>query len=69
MKIKDIVQENADATTSSSSNIAIVDTPLFHQTIKRIPTKKKYANSPSNDKYNITGEQSVSRRSKNIISK
>ena len=40
MKIKDIVQENADATTSSSSNIATVDTPLFHQTIKRNPTKR-----------------------------
>ena len=67
MKIKDIVHEEADAITSSSGNIATVDAPLFKKPIKRNPTNKKYANSPSYDKYNITGEQNVNRRSKNII--
>jgi len=67
MKIKDIVHEDAEATTSSSGDIATVDAPLFRKPIKRNQTNKKYGNSPSYDKYNITGEQNVSRRSKNII--
>ena len=68
MKIKDIVHEDADATTSSSGDIATVDASLFSKPIKRNQNNKKYANRPSYDKYNITGEQNVSRRSKNIIS-
>ena len=64
MKIKDIVHENS---TTSSGDIATVDASLFRKPLKRNQIKKKYANSPSYDKYNITGEQNVSRRSKNII--
>ena len=49
MKIKDIVQENADASTTSSSNIAVVQSNLFAKPIKR--ESRIYGNTPKPAKY------------------
>jgi len=50
MKIKDIVQENADATTTSASNVAVVQSNLFAQPIKRVEPRA-YGNTPNPKKY------------------
>ena len=50
MKIKDIVREDADATTSSSGDIAIVDASLFARPIKRTDNRT-YGNTPKPVKY------------------
>jgi len=50
MKIKDIVQENADATTTSASNVAVIQSNLFAQPIKRVEPRA-YGNTPNPKKY------------------
>jgi|TARA_R110002167_G_scaffold124404_1_gene303801 hypothetical protein len=50
MKIKDIVQENADASTTSSSNVAVVQSNLFAKPIKRMEPRT-YGNTPKPAKY------------------
>ncbi len=50
MKIKDIVQENADATTTSASNVAVIQSNLFAQPIKRVEPRA-YGNTPNPEKY------------------
>jgi len=50
MKIKDIVQENADATTTSASNVAVVQSNLFAQPIKRVEPRA-YGNTPNPKNY------------------
>ena len=50
MKIKDIIQENADASTTSASNVAVVQSNLFAQPIKRVEPRA-YGNTPNPKKY------------------
>lgn len=50
MKIKDIVQENADTSTTSAGNIAVVQSNLFAKPIKRVETRA-YGNTPKPEKY------------------
>jgi hypothetical protein len=50
MKIKDIIQENADASTTSASNVAVVQSNLFAQPIKRVGPRA-YGNTPNPTKY------------------
>ncbi len=50
MKIKDIIQENADASTTSASNVAVVQSNLFAQPIKRVEPRA-YGNTPNQTKY------------------
>ena len=50
MKIKDIVQENADASTTSSNNVAVVQSNLFAKPIKRMEPRA-YGNTPKPAKY------------------
>ena len=50
MKIKDIVQEDADATTTSASNVAVIQSNLFAQPIKRVEPRD-YGNTPNPEKY------------------
>ena len=51
MKIKDIIQENADASTTSASNVAVVQSNLLAQPIKRMEPRA-YGNTPKPEKYN-----------------
>jgi hypothetical protein len=51
MKIKDIIQEDADATATSASNVAVVQSNLFAQPIKRVEPRA-YGNTPKPTKYN-----------------
>tara|TARA_R100001163_G_C5066968_1_gene205719 strand:- start:2806 stop:3009 length:204 start_codon:yes stop_codon:yes gene_type:complete len=67
MRATEFIKEDDGGTYSG--DVATVATNLFSKPLKRKPLKKKYANSPSYDKYTITGETDVSRRSKNIIGK
>jgi len=46
MKIKDIVQEDADATTSSSGDIATVST-----TLGKVITRDSFGNKKQKEKY------------------
>ena len=50
MKIKDIVHEDADAVATSSGDIAVVQSNLFAQPIKRVEPRA-YGNTPKPAKY------------------
>ena len=50
MKIKDIVQENTDSSTTSASNVAVIQSNLFAQPIKRVEPRA-YGNTPNPKKY------------------
>lgn len=50
MKIKDIVHEDADASTTSSGDVAVVQSNLFAKPIKRNDTRT-YQNTPKPAKY------------------
>jgi len=50
MKIKDIIQEDADVSTTSASNVAVVQSNLFAQPIKRVEPRA-YGNTPKPKKY------------------
>jgi hypothetical protein len=50
MKIKEIIQEEADAVATSSGNIAVVQSNLFAKPIKRAENKS-YGNTPKPAKY------------------
>ena len=50
MKITDIIKEDADALTTSSSNVAVVQSNLFAKPIKRMEPRT-YGNTPKSAKY------------------
>ena len=60
MKIKDIVQENSDATTSSSGDIATVSTtlgePITRDSFGNKKQKGKYGNSANMAEYKAPKE-------------